>query len=261
MSVLTRRPRLTRGALVTVIVLDLIAVIGFAFHRTTTETTTVQPLAAAAPHPAAKPPRAATPAAPAVAAAVTARAPRSHPQRPSSGAPHDASSSGTPSAPGGVPAVPRAALGKCPAPLATPSKLGGVQSLVSFAPAFGPFSAEAFAAASAYQPVLELLGPVLAEYPKYAPVIGPLVAPLVEVFAAGSQSLFGAIEPAYAPHRPKVLAAETRLATALAPYAAKLAGTPLAGCLVDVEAALVGDAGSGNGGTTTHAHGVGATRR
>jgi hypothetical protein len=38
-----------------------------------------------------------------------------------------------------------------------------------------------------------------------------------------------------------VLSAETQLAAALAPYSAKLAGTPMAGCVVELEAALVGD--------------------
>lgn len=137
--------------------------------------------------------------------------------------------------------MPVSAIGKCPVAIARPADIGGVQSLVSLAPAFGPFSAEAFAAAAAYQPELELLGPILAEYPKLADSLKPALRPLLTLFGTGSNGLFNLIAPLYSPHRTQVLKAETRLATELAPYSAKLAATPLAGCVVDLEAALVGD--------------------
>ena len=128
--------------------------------------------------------------------------------------------------------------------LAQPAHAGGVQSLVPLAPAFGPFSAEAFAAASAYQPELELLGPILAQYPKLAPKVAPAMSPLLKLFGMGSNQLFALLSPLYSPHRPQVLQAETKLAAVFAPYSKKLAGQPMAGCVVDLEAALVGDTDS-----------------
>lgn len=132
-------------------------------------------------------------------------------------------------------------IGACPYKLATPKEMGGLQSLVTFAPAFGPFSAEAFAAASAYQPELELLGPILAQYPGLAPKLSPLMTPLLSLFAEGSNKLFDLISPVYSPNRKQVLESETKLAAFFAPYSEKLAGSPVAGCVVDLEAALVGD--------------------
>jgi hypothetical protein len=129
----------------------------------------------------------------------------------------------------------------CPLPLKPPAQTGGLQSLIGFAPAFGPFSAEAFAAASAYQPLLQLLGPILAQYP----AIGAKIQPELNAFLAPWEKVLNAvytlIAPAYAPHRQQILTAETKLASALAPYSEKLAASPLGGCLVDVEAALVHD--------------------
>lgn len=134
-----------------------------------------------------------------------------------------------------------AAQQPCPIPLKEPDQSGGLQSLIDFAPAFGQFSAEAFAAASAYQPALQLLGPILAQYPDLAPRITPLVGPLLAQWQKVLDSLYRLIGPYYAPYRTQVLDAEGKLAAALAPYAQKLANSPLGGCIVDVEAALVQD--------------------
>jgi hypothetical protein len=236
--------RMARVGLTTLIVLALLAGVGLSVRRTTTTTTISRPAANSVPAPAASSPAvSALPPVDAQPLPVSATAPAV-----------DATSStptgeptSVPTAPGSnqptdVPAVQIASIGKCPITLSTPKNMGGVQSLVAFAPAFGPFSAEAFAAAAAYQPELELLGPILAEYPQLAPVLAPLLKPVLSLFATGSNSLFAVIEPLYKPYRTQVLSAETQLAAAIAPYSAKLAGTPLAGCVVDLEAALVGDA-------------------
>jgi hypothetical protein len=257
MTFLGLSTRVVRTALTALVVLDLLAVAAFAVHRTTVTTRTTRPVASSQPSSGSSTQSALPPVTvgsqPLTATGVTVPAVSSSSSGPSGG---DTSipptTSVTPPAIG-VPPVQVAAIGKCPIKLATPAELGGVQSLVAFAPAFGPFSAEAFAAAAAYQPELELLGPILAEYPKFAPVIGPALAPLLALFATGSNSLFGVISPFYTPHRTAVLSAETKLGAALAPLSAKLAGTPLAGCVVDVEAALVGD--------TKHATSKAALRR
>jgi hypothetical protein len=133
------------------------------------------------------------------------------------------------------------AVAKCPAKLKQPAQTGGLKSLISLAPAFGPFSAEAFAAASAYQPELQLIGPILAKYPAIAPKIAPLLNPLLTVWESGLNHVFSLISPYYAPHRKQVLNAETKLATFFAPYSEKLGDSPLAGCAIDLEAALTGD--------------------
>jgi hypothetical protein len=166
---------------------------------------------------------------------------RTHGPAPSASPVPTTSSTGnpTPSAPGGTQPL---APASCPIKISdAPPQSGGLQSLISFAPAFGEFSAEAFAMASAYQPMLELLGPILAQYPEMAPKIAPLVTPLVSVLRTATNTLFGLLAPIYTPYRQQVLKAETKLAAGLAPYAKKLATSPLGGCIVDLETALVQD--------------------
>jgi hypothetical protein len=133
-------------------------------------------------------------------------------------------------------------LAACPITITkTTPPTGGLQSLISLAPAFGEFSAEAFASAAAYQPLLQLLGPILAQYPEIAPKLAPLVNPLVAALQRGSNGLFALIGPLYSPFRPQILRAETKLASQLAPFSATLAASPLGGCLVQLETALVHD--------------------
>jgi hypothetical protein len=239
--------------IVGIVVLDLLGLIGLAVHRTTTTTTTIHPLAQPVPAPPTNPGKLSLPAG----------------EGPPSGpvtipvANHLGTGKGTPTrhrttpttthhhapTPPKSPPGPTApvTIGKCPVKLAKPDQMGGVQTFVPFAPAFGPFSAEAFAAASAYQPELELLGPILAQYPRFAPQVEPLLKPVLALFGAGSKGLFTLISPLYSPHRTQVLETETKLAAFFAPYSKKLAGQPLSGCVVDLEAALVGDTKSAKG--------------
>lgn len=245
MKVLGLSARTLTVAITSLLVLDLLALAAFAVHRTTVTTTTTRPAAgSAAPGSSDM----ATPAAPPATAIVVAPPVALGGDGESAPAPTPTTKAGngstTTSAPptsGAIPSVKPAAIGKCPVKISTPDQLGGVQSFVPFAPAFGPFSAEAFAMAAAYQPELQLLGPILAQYPKAAPVLEPLLAPILDLFARGTNTFFGAISPFYGPYRTEVLSAETKLAAALAPYSAQLAGTPVAGCVVELEAALVGD--------------------
>lgn len=241
--------RVARAIVMVVVLLDLAALAGFAFHTTTSVTRTVTPIAAAVP---------VTPAAPVTTGSgvgdggggaplvvpVSNSQPASHPIAPTDKPPPPRHTKTHPPAKPpkhALPPVPKTPVGKCPVKLAEPKHAGGVQSLVPMAPAFGPFSAEAFAAASAYQPELELLGPILAQYPKFAPKVAPAMTPLLKLFGMGSNKLFGVISPLYSPHRPEVLRAETKLAAVFAPYSQRLVSQPMAGCVVDLEAALVGD--------------------
>lgn len=239
--------RVARAIVTAVVLLDLAALVGFAFHTTTSVTRTVTPIAAAAP---------VTPSAPAATGpggSDGGGTPITVPVSDNQPAPRSTAPTHTPSPKPikthkptrppehTVPPVPKTPVGKCPVKLAEPKHMGGVQSLVAMAPAFGPFSAEAFAAASAYQPELELLGPILAQYPKFAPKVAPAMTPLLKLFGMGSNQLFGVISPLYTPHRAQVLQAETKLAAVFAPYSERLVSQPFAGCVVDLEAALVGD--------------------
>lgn len=237
--------RALRAIVTAVVVLDLVALLALSVHRATRTTTTVTPLAqlsagapatSAASAPLSAPPLSAgnpalpvlqVPTAGAVPAAVSSSVPV---------APPASTASSTPPAPGTSPAA-----ATCPIPLKAPADTGGLQSLIDFASAFGPFSAEAFAAASAYQPMLQLLGPLLAQYPKYAAQLQPVLDPLVHTLANLLNSGFTIFAPYYTPHRQQVLQTETKIAAALAPYAQKLASSPFGACLVDVEAALVSD--------------------
>jgi hypothetical protein len=132
-------------------------------------------------------------------------------------------------------------IARCPIKIKEPTTSGGLQSLIGFAPAFGPFKAEAFAAASAYQPLLQLIGPILAKYPEIAPKIEPAMAPFLQAFAGLLDTVYDLISPVYSPYRQQVLEAETKLATALAPYAESLVASPLGGCVVELQAALLED--------------------
>lgn len=136
----------------------------------------------------------------------------------------------------------------CPIKLSDRPQSGGLQSLVPFAPAFGPFSAEAFALASAYQPELQLLGPILAEYPSIEPVVAPILTPLASSLGTLLTKGLDVIGPLYGPYRTQFLQAETKLAAALAPYSQALAYNELGGCIVELQSALLAASRSGTPG-------------
>lgn len=237
--------RSVRITVIALIAVDLVALAALAVHATSTTTRTVTPLpvAALAPSTTPKPSATATSVAlvpggpvsdvfPVAATSGTPAAVRSTPA-----AARPTSAQAGPPAPPGTPTI----APNCPLPLSPPAQPGGLQSLIDLAPAFGPFSAEAFAAASAYQPLLQLLGPILAQYPAISVHIRPELTAFLTPWQHTLDAMFALIQPAYSPHREQVLAAETKLAASLAPYAQKLAASRLGGCLVDLEAALVND--------------------
>jgi hypothetical protein len=148
-----------------------------------------------------------------------------------------ATSTPVPTAAPGLPAT--LPLPSCPLPLATPTQTGGLESLIALSPLFGPFSAEAFASAAVFQPVLQLFGPFLVEFAQVYAAAEPSLTPLLAQFEGLENEGFSVLSPYYLPYRTKVLTAETALATALAPYAEKLVSNPAASCVVDFEGLLV----------------------
>lgn len=244
------RLRWTRRGVTALLLLDLLGLAGTAFHRTTVTTTrTLSAAAPAVPAPVLAPVTASpptdgpAPVVPAAALPVVTAAPVALPRT----APSPPATAPAP-APRPLPSYPVPAergATPCPLPLQSPSSNGGLQSLVGYAPAFGPFTGEAFAAASAYAPVLTLVGPVLAQYPLAAPYVEPVVDPLLAAWEQVAASGYGVVGPYYSPYRDQFIAAETRLATTLAPYSQSLASSAAASCVIDLQYALVSQATSG----------------
>jgi hypothetical protein len=140
--------------------------------------------------------------------------------------------------------APPTSLPKCPLTLPAPTQSGGLASLIGLSPVFGPFSAEAFASAAAFQPVLQLFGPFLVEFAKEYAVVEPSLTPLINQLEGLENEGFSVLSPLYLPYRTRVLSAETELAGALAPYAQLAASNPASSCLVDVEGMLTPQKGS-----------------
>jgi len=236
--------RYLRPALIAVLVLDVLAVGLFAIRvQTVTRTTTTPAAQLSAP---VSVPAPAVPVTPGTVTAVLAPGPALSTAGSTSATPPGTPKPTPSSEPSSPPTTPvegdgSSRIGTCPVPLAKPAHVGGLQTLIGYAPAFGPFRDEAFAAAAAYQPVLQLLGPILAQYPQIAPRIEPALAPFLDAFAGLLDQGYALVAPLYAPHRAQVLDAEAKLAAALAPYAQKLVTSPLGGCVVQLQAALLGD--------------------
>lgn len=236
---------LVRNLLLVVVALDLVVLAGFSVRLSTTTTrttsapasipvTTGVSLAPITPTPVDAGVPLGAGGVPIADVTGTAAAPKPHSPKPTSPAPSDEPE--TPLPDGSVRTAP------CPIHVADNRTDGGLQSLVGFAPAFGPFSAEAFAMASAYQPALQLIGPILAKYPALAPQIEPLLNPLLNAWGQLLDQGFTLLGPLYSPYRTSVLEAETKLAAALAPYSQQLAASPLGGCVIELQNALLHDA-------------------
>lgn len=240
------RLRFLRPVLYAVLVLDVVALGAFAVRVQTVTRTESSPATAQATAPlvpaAPTAPAAPLPVPPVVAIGTTT-ATGGVVAEPAldSPAPTKAPDRGAPTPTPGVAPTNQPSPAKCPIGLKEPASSGGLQTLISYAPAFGPFRDEAFAAAAAYQPVLQLLGPILSQYPKVAGQIEPALAPFLGAFASLLDQGYSLVAPLYAPHRAEVLEAEGKLAAALAPYAQKLATSELGGCVVDLQAALLQD--------------------
>lgn len=130
----------------------------------------------------------------------------------------------------------------CPLGLPPPSRTGGLASLVPLVPAFGPYSAEAFAMAPAYEPLIELFGPFVWVFGEalatHEETLAPAIAALRDLEDAG----FERLDPLYGPYRPEVLASLASLADTLTPYTEQLAASPAAACLIALEG-MVASAG------------------
>jgi hypothetical protein len=239
---------LVRNLLLVLVALDLVVLAGFSVRVSTTTTrttsapatvpvTTGVPPAPATPSPVdAGVPLGTTGAVPITDVTETAATPKPHSPKPKPASPAPSDEPETPLPEGSVRTAP------CPIHVADNRTDGGLQSLVGFAPAFGPFSAEAFAMASAYQPALQLIGPILAKYPALAPQIEPLLNPLLNAWGQLLDQGLTLLGPLYSPYRTSVLEAETKLAAALAPYSQQLAASPLGGCVIELQNALLHDA-------------------
>ncbi|WP_280431228.1 hypothetical protein [Nocardia brasiliensis] len=217
--------------------------------------------AAAAPAPAAPGPAAPPAAAPAAAVPLgSGGVPAAVSINPGAGAP-DAGAAlnssvplGTGNAPNGsgplgaadpFASAPVATQPPCPLGWPAPEQQGGLASLIGLAPLAGPFSSEAFALGSVYQPVLQLAGPVLAEIApviaQYQPVIDPIITQVQGVEAVVLQ----AILPYYGPYRGQLIAAEGELAKVLTPILNRVYNSEIASCLVAWQGQIIDQAKGG----------------
>lgn len=258
-----RRLRVARDVVAAVVIVDLLGIGLLAVRPTETTRTTSTPVAGADVVQAAPAlPAPSAPALPSVAAALgpasagvplaapaadldaPAATPSAAPSAPASSpssSPSQPSQPSDPSDPGDADA--QAVFKACPVPLPSPGPQddGGLRSIVPLAPAFGPFSAEAFAPASAYQPFLQVLGPLLARYPQLHEDLAPALDPLVKAFGTGAQGLFDLVEPLYGPRRQQFVQQLANLGDALAPLSEQAAYSPIGGCLVALQAAILPD--------------------
>ncbi|MEG8181807.1 hypothetical protein GZH49_25245 [Nocardia terpenica] len=133
----------------------------------------------------------------------------------------------------------------CPLGWPAPKQQGGLASLIGLAPLAGPFSSEAFALGSVYQPILQLAGPVLAEV---APVIAhyqPQIDPVITRVQGVEAVVLQAILPYYGPYRSQLIAAEGDVARQLAPILDRAYNSEIASCFVAWQGQLIDQAKGG----------------
>ncbi|MFE6857234.1 hypothetical protein [Nocardia sp. NPDC057668] len=120
----------------------------------------------------------------------------------------------------------------CPLGWPAPKQQGGLASLIGLAPLAGPFSSEAFALGSVYQPILRLVGPVLAEISPVITQHQPLIDPIIAQVQGVEAIVLEAILPYYGPYRAQLIAAEGELAKTLAPILDRAYNSEIASCFV-----------------------------
>lgn len=127
----------------------------------------------------------------------------------------------------------------CPLPLAPSTVPGGLASLTTLLPLFGPFSAEAFAGVSLFQPFFPLVAPLLNLLQRLLTPLQPLIdraVPIVQLIEnAGYQTLL----PAYGPFRAGFLEFVKNFANSLQPLVQQVAAVPGSGCLPALQNALL----------------------
>ncbi|MBJ8348178.1 hypothetical protein [Antrihabitans sp. YC2-6] len=120
----------------------------------------------------------------------------------------------------------------CPLGWPKPERQGGLASLIGLAPLAGPFSSEAFALGSVYQPLLRLAGPILAEISPVIAQYQPLIDPIIKNVQGVEAVVLEAILPYYGPYRGQLIAAEGEVAKVLAPILDRVYNSEAAACLV-----------------------------
>lgn len=133
----------------------------------------------------------------------------------------------------------------CPLGWPAPKQQGGLASLIGLAPLAGPFSSEAFALGSVYQPILQLAGPLLAQI---APVITqyqPLIDPIINQVQGVEAVVLQAILPYYGPYRSQLIAAEGDFAKAIAPILNNVYNSEAASCFVAWQGQIIDQAQGG----------------
>ncbi|WP_067682165.1 hypothetical protein [Nocardia miyunensis] len=133
----------------------------------------------------------------------------------------------------------------CPLGWPAPQQQGGLASLIGLAPLAGPFASEAFALGSVYQPLLQLVGPTLAQ-------IEPVITrnqPGIDAFTTQVQALeatvLQAILPYYGPYRDQLIAAEGQLARQLTPILDRVYNSEIAACFVAWQGQLIAQSKDG----------------
>ncbi|KAA0022714.1 hypothetical protein [Antrihabitans cavernicola] len=133
----------------------------------------------------------------------------------------------------------------CPLGWPAPAKQGGLASLIGLAPLAGAFSSEAFALGPVYQPLLQLVGPVLAEIEPVITQNAPLIAPIIQQAQGITAVVLEAILPYYGPYRQQLLDAEGELAKQLTPILDRVYNSEAASCLVAWEGQIIDQAHGG----------------
>jgi hypothetical protein len=152
---------------------------------------------------------------------------------------------GAPGAADPFAAVPAATQPACPLGWPAPKQQGGLASLIGLAPLAGPFSSEAFALGSVYQPILQLAGPVLAEIAPIITQYQPLLDPFISQVQGVEAVVLQAILPYYGPYRDQLISAEGDFAKAIAPVLTRAYNSEIASCLVAWQGQLIDQAKGG----------------
>ncbi|MDL9937126.1 hypothetical protein QSJ18_10265 [Gordonia sp. ABSL1-1] len=124
-------------------------------------------------------------------------------------------------------------------PAPGPDQQGGLQSMIGIAPAFGPFSSEAFALGSVYQPVLQLAGPLLAEIEPLIAANSAFLTPVIAKVQAVEAIVLEAILPFYGPYRQQLLDSEVALGRILTPILQRFYASDVASCFVAWQAQII----------------------
>lgn len=133
----------------------------------------------------------------------------------------------------------------CPLGWPAPKQQGGLASLIGLAPLAGPFSSEAFALGSVYQPILQLAGPLLAQIAPIITQYQPLIDPIITQAQGVEAVVLQAILPYYGPYRSQLIAAEGDFAKAIAPILNNVYNSEAASCFVAWQGQIIDQAQGG----------------